>query len=148
VYVYTYKPIWGGVATISRLLQLYVSFAEYRLVYRALLQKRPMILRSLLIVATPYKRYREKQSERERERARVIEKCVRGHTGERTEGGGGSWAQIPPCCQQQRDHLQNNNTPLRLKPIPLPSNNLFGWGQKKFRCQQQRDHPQNMSRHF
>jgi len=30
-----------------------VSFAEYRLFYRALLQKRPMILRSLLIVATP-----------------------------------------------------------------------------------------------
>ena len=32
-------------------LQLYDSFAEYRLFYRALLQKRPMILRSLLIVA-------------------------------------------------------------------------------------------------
>ena len=30
-----------------------VSFAKYRLFYRALLQKRPMILRSLLIVATP-----------------------------------------------------------------------------------------------
>jgi len=28
-----------------------VSFAEYHLFYRALLQKRPMILRSLLIVA-------------------------------------------------------------------------------------------------
>jgi len=35
-------------------LKLYVSFAEYRLFYRALLQKRPIILRSLLIVATPY----------------------------------------------------------------------------------------------
>ena len=34
--------------------KLQVSFAEYRLLYRALLQKRPMILRSLLIVATPY----------------------------------------------------------------------------------------------
>jgi len=43
-----------GVATISRLLQITFSFAEYRLFYRALLQKRPMILRSLLIVATPY----------------------------------------------------------------------------------------------
>jgi len=31
-----------------------VSFAEYRLFYRALLQKRPRISRSLLIVATPY----------------------------------------------------------------------------------------------
>jgi len=30
-----------------------VSFAEYRLFYRPLLQKRPIILRSLLIVATP-----------------------------------------------------------------------------------------------
>jgi len=35
-------------------LKLYVSFAEYRLFYRALLQKRPIVLRSLLIVATPY----------------------------------------------------------------------------------------------
>jgi len=31
-----------------------VFFAEYHLFYRALLQKRPIILRSLLIVATPY----------------------------------------------------------------------------------------------
>jgi len=35
-------------------LKLQVSFTEYRLFYRALLQKRPIILRSLLIVATPY----------------------------------------------------------------------------------------------
>ena len=35
-------------------LKLYVSFAEYCLFYRSLLQKRPIILRSLLIVATPY----------------------------------------------------------------------------------------------
>ena len=35
-------------------LKLQVSFAEYRLFYRALLQKRPIILKSLLIVATPY----------------------------------------------------------------------------------------------
>jgi len=35
-------------------LKSYVSFTEYRFFYRALLQKRPMILRSLLIVATPY----------------------------------------------------------------------------------------------
>ena len=34
-------------------LKLYVSFAEYSLFYRALLQKRPIILRSLLILATP-----------------------------------------------------------------------------------------------
>jgi len=34
-------------------LKLLVFFAEYRLFYRALLQKRPMILRSLLIGATP-----------------------------------------------------------------------------------------------
>jgi len=34
--------------------KLHISFAEYRLFYRALLQKRPMILRSLQIEATPY----------------------------------------------------------------------------------------------
>jgi len=33
---------------------LYVSFAEYSLFYRAFLQRKPMILRSLLIVPTPY----------------------------------------------------------------------------------------------
>ena len=42
-----------GVATVSMLLKIMVSFADYRLFYRALLQKRPIILRSLLIVATP-----------------------------------------------------------------------------------------------
>jgi len=35
-------------------LKLQVPCAEYSLFYRALLQKRPIILRSLLIVATPY----------------------------------------------------------------------------------------------
>jgi len=35
-------------------LKVQVSFAEYRLFCRALLRKRPIILRSLLIVATPY----------------------------------------------------------------------------------------------
>ena len=35
-------------------LKLYISFAEHRHFYRALLQKRPIILRSLLVVATPY----------------------------------------------------------------------------------------------
>jgi len=34
--------------------KLQISFAEYRLFYRAFLQKKPIILRSLLIVATPY----------------------------------------------------------------------------------------------
>jgi len=36
-------------------LKLQVSFAEYSLFYRALLQKRPRILRSLLIIATLYR---------------------------------------------------------------------------------------------
>jgi len=31
-----------------------LSFAEYRLFYRTLLQKKPVILRSLLIIATPH----------------------------------------------------------------------------------------------
>jgi len=34
--------------------KLLVSFAEYRLFYRALLQKRPIIWRSLLVEATPW----------------------------------------------------------------------------------------------
>jgi len=38
-------------------LKLQVSFAEYSLFYWALLLKRPIILRSLLIVATPYQVY-------------------------------------------------------------------------------------------
>jgi len=37
--------------------KLEVSFAEYSLVCRALLQKRPIILRSLLIEATPYQNW-------------------------------------------------------------------------------------------
>jgi len=35
-------------------LKLQVTFGEYHLFYRALLQKRPVILRSLQVVATPY----------------------------------------------------------------------------------------------
>ena len=34
--------------------KLHVSFTEYSLFYRTILQKRPMISRDLLIVATPY----------------------------------------------------------------------------------------------
>jgi len=51
-----HKRAWMsyGAATISRLLKIVFSLAEYRLFYRALLQKRPILLRSLLIVATPY----------------------------------------------------------------------------------------------
>jgi len=45
-------PMWWLHVVASFKLQ--VSFAEYRLFYRALLQKRPIILRRLLIVATPY----------------------------------------------------------------------------------------------
>jgi len=38
-----------GVATISRLLTSDVSFAEYRLFYRALLQKRPIKAHKLAV---------------------------------------------------------------------------------------------------
>ena len=41
------------VATISRLLKIISLSAEYRLFYRALVQKRPTIFKSLLIEATP-----------------------------------------------------------------------------------------------
>ena len=53
-------------------LKLQVSLAEYHLFYRALLQKRPIILRSLLVKANPY---RAKERVRERERAKEKE-CV------------------------------------------------------------------------
>jgi len=43
-----------GVASISRLLKIIGLFAEYRLFNRVLLQKRPTILRGLLLVATTY----------------------------------------------------------------------------------------------
>ena len=43
-------------------LKIYVSFAEYSLFYRALLQKSPMILGSLLIDATPYQHSRDRDN--------------------------------------------------------------------------------------
>jgi len=43
-----------GVATISRLLKIIVSFAKESYKREYILQKKPIILRSLLIVATPY----------------------------------------------------------------------------------------------
>jgi len=43
-----------GWLRVAGSLKSQVSFAEYSLFYRALLQKRLIILRSLLIVATPY----------------------------------------------------------------------------------------------
>jgi len=43
-------------------LKLQVSFAEYSLFYRALLQKRPIILRSLLTKATPYSTHQDKHT--------------------------------------------------------------------------------------
>jgi len=50
--LYILYSIWGGLRLVGS-LKVQVSFAKYSLFYRALLQKRPMILRSLLIVATP-----------------------------------------------------------------------------------------------
>ena len=50
---YVYIHVWGWLRLVGS-FKLQVSFAEYSLVYRALLQKRLMILRSLLVVATPY----------------------------------------------------------------------------------------------
>jgi len=43
-----------GWLRLVRSIKLQVSFAEYSLFYRALLQKRPIILSILLIEATPY----------------------------------------------------------------------------------------------
>jgi len=64
----------------SHKIKSYVSYAEYSLFYRALLQKRPIILSILLVAATPYEtdirqteRKRDRDKKRERERGRV---CV------------------------------------------------------------------------
>jgi len=46
-------PTMGWLRLVGS-LKLQDSFAEYSLFYRALLQKRPILSRSLLIVATPY----------------------------------------------------------------------------------------------
>jgi len=50
----TWKIYMGWFRLVDS-LKLQVSFAEYRLFYRALLQKSPIILRILLTVATPYR---------------------------------------------------------------------------------------------
>jgi len=52
VNLYVYQSM--GWLQLVGSFKLQVSCAEYSLFYRALLQKRPIILRSLLIVATPY----------------------------------------------------------------------------------------------
>jgi len=52
MYLYIFKHM--GWLQLVGSLKLQVSLAEYCLFNRALLQKRPIILRSLLIVATPY----------------------------------------------------------------------------------------------
>jgi len=50
--IYTYKHICMGWLRLVGSLKLQVSFEEYCVFYRALLQKRPIMLRSLLIEAT------------------------------------------------------------------------------------------------
>jgi len=55
VRVYLYIQIDMGWLRSVGSIKLQVPFAEYRLFYRALVQKRPMILRSLLILASPYR---------------------------------------------------------------------------------------------
>jgi len=47
------RLVSSGVATISRLLKIMISFAKEPYKRDYILQKRPIILRSLLIVATP-----------------------------------------------------------------------------------------------
>jgi len=54
IYVSKEKNNMGWLRLVGS-LKLYVSFAEYHLFYRALLQKRPIILRSLLVEATPWR---------------------------------------------------------------------------------------------
>jgi len=53
-HLYVYHRLWYGVSTISRLLKKQVSFAKEPYKRVKIPPKRPIILRSLLIVATPY----------------------------------------------------------------------------------------------
>ena len=53
-------------------LRSWVFFAEYGLFYRALLQRRPIILRSLLIVATPYLQSTAGQARKSMEWLRLV----------------------------------------------------------------------------
>ena len=53
IYMCMYICVDMGWLRLVGSLKLQVSFAEYRLFYRALLQKRPIIQRSLLAEATP-----------------------------------------------------------------------------------------------
>ena len=52
IYICFNKYTMGWLQSVGS-LRLQVSFAEYSLFYRALLPKRPTLLRSLRIVATP-----------------------------------------------------------------------------------------------
>ena len=56
IHRYTHVHTYTGMGWLRLVgsLKWQVSFAEYRLFYRALLQKRPIIVRSLLTIATPY----------------------------------------------------------------------------------------------
>ena len=56
ILIYMYMPVYSYMEWLRLVgsLKLSVSFAEHSLFYRALLHKKPIILRSLLIVATPY----------------------------------------------------------------------------------------------
>jgi len=60
IYVYVYEYIYVYIHMyIVGLIKLQVSFAEYCLIYRALLQKRPIILSMLLTKATSYRYTRD-----------------------------------------------------------------------------------------
>jgi len=52
-YMVCHLLVMGWLRSVGS-MKLHVSFAEYRLFYRALLQKRPIILSILLSEATPY----------------------------------------------------------------------------------------------
>ena len=54
IHIYMHISMNMGWLRLVSSVKLQISFAEYGLFYRALLQKRRVILRSLLIVATPY----------------------------------------------------------------------------------------------
>jgi len=75
-------------------LKLQVSFVEYSVFYRALLQKRPIILWSLLVIATPYAYLRYLYTWRYKSKRDVNNPCI---SGKRP-----IYTQINPACPPKR----------------------------------------------
>ena len=112
-----------GVATISRLFKIIDLFCTRALQREDILQKKPITLRSLQIVATPYERSwegegREREwGERKGERQRQIdEEREGGREGERESKGGGKSMYKRDTYKHTLSLFFTYCTPLRAAP--------------------------------